>query len=209
MSKKWYEYFVSVEGEGQPEPPGSAPRPPAANEAARAIAEIAATVAAPPPPARFDKPVAAAAAGTLTNFDEIYSAADIRSVGNGFSIFKVADMLSSEHIKAMPAEMKKGSVMLALDAAGVKIHDIIQDAVRRDQALDAFERVHQKAVDDLESRKTQENQKLQADLDKFVAEQKAKMQSTGISILGLPDPHSIHQRLTPVPDLIRIPFPRA
>ncbi|MBM3784425.1 MAG: RNA polymerase subunit sigma-70, partial [Acidobacteria bacterium] len=32
---------------------------------------------------------------------------------------------------------------------------------------------------------------------------------TGISILGLPDPHSIHQRLTPVPDLIRIPFPRA
>ncbi|MBM3786580.1 MAG: hypothetical protein FJW30_19655, partial [Acidobacteria bacterium] len=32
---------------------------------------------------------------------------------------------------------------------------------------------------------------------------------SGISILGLPDPHSIHQRLTPVPDLIRIPFPRA
>ncbi|MBM3726302.1 MAG: hypothetical protein FJW40_12850, partial [Acidobacteria bacterium] len=31
----------------------------------------------------------------------------------------------------------------------------------------------------------------------------------GISILGLPDPNSIHQRLTPVPDLIRIPFPRA
>ncbi|MBM3729135.1 MAG: xylulose 5-phosphate 3-epimerase, partial [Acidobacteria bacterium] len=33
--------------------------------------------------------------------------------------------------------------------------------------------------------------------------------SSGISILGLPDPDSIHQRLTPVPDLIRIPFPRA
>ncbi|MBM3728982.1 MAG: hypothetical protein FJW40_26585, partial [Acidobacteria bacterium] len=32
---------------------------------------------------------------------------------------------------------------------------------------------------------------------------------TGISILGLPDPDSVHQRLTPVPDLIRIPFPRA
>jgi len=32
---------------------------------------------------------------------------------------------------------------------------------------------------------------------------------TGISILGLPDPNSLHQRLTPVPDLIRIPFPRA
>ncbi|MBM3728229.1 MAG: ABC transporter permease [Acidobacteria bacterium] len=31
----------------------------------------------------------------------------------------------------------------------------------------------------------------------------------GISILGLPDPNSLHQRLTPVPDLIRIPFPRA
>ncbi|MBM3728989.1 MAG: efflux RND transporter permease subunit, partial [Acidobacteria bacterium] len=35
------------------------------------------------------------------------------------------------------------------------------------------------------------------------------MVSPGISILGLPDPNSLHQRLTPVPDLIRIPFPRA
>jgi hypothetical protein len=170
MSKKWYEHFVSVESDTPlAEPP--------ANDAAMAIAQIAATVAPPPPPASFAKPAAAAAMGQLTSFDDIYAAAEIKGAPNGFTIFKVSDMLGSEHIKNMPAEMKKGSIMLALDAAGVKIQDVIQDAVRRDQALDAFERVHQKSVEDLEARKIEENRKIQADLDKYVAEQKAKLQA--------------------------------
>ena len=50
-------------------------------------------------------------------------------------------------------------------------------AVRRDQALDAFERVRLKSVEDLEARKLEENRKIQADIDKYVAEQKARLQS--------------------------------
>ena len=178
--KKWYEYFVSVEGDNRP---GQAP-PPSGN-AADAIAQIAAQMnppvpvaATPPPPAiKFDKPAAAVASGHLATFADIYNAAEIVTPAHGYSILKVADMLNSEHIRAMPGEVKKGSILVALEAAGVKIQEVIQDAIKRDQALDAFERVRQKSVEEIEAKKVEENRKIQADLDKFVAEQKARLQA--------------------------------
>jgi len=188
-SKKWYEYFVSVEDQGSAagnnpgglHPFGGQPGAPPPGDAASAIAQIAAQMQAPvaaappPPPAKFEK--AAAAAGAFATFDDIYKAAEITQPGHGYTILKVADMLNSEHIKQMPAEVKKGSILVALDAAGVKIQDVIQDAIRRDQALDAFERVRQKSVEDIEAKKLEENQKIQADLDKYVADQKARLQA--------------------------------
>ena len=54
---------------------------------------------------------------------------------------------------------------------------MIQDAVRRDRALDTYERVQQRAVEELENRKTKENSQIQADIDRYVAEQRAKMQA--------------------------------
>lgn len=183
-SKKWYEYIVTVEGKDEDAAP-----PPPAGDAASEIAKIAAQMQAPgrapapvafappPPAAKFAAPAASVVAGHEASFDDIYGAADIKPPAHGYSILKVSDMLNSEHIRAMPAEVKKGSIMVALDAAGVKIQEVIQDAIKRDQALDAFERVRLKSVDDLEARKTLENQKVQADLDKYVAEQKAKLQA--------------------------------
>ncbi len=167
MPKKWYEYFVSVEGA----PEGATPNQPSAADAVQSIAQIAATVA-PPPVIQFSKPLA-----QITTFEDIYAAAEIKPPANGYSIMKIHDMLSSEHIKQMPAEVKRGSIMVALDAAGVKIQEVIQDAVRRDQALDGFERVRQKSVEDLEARKLEDNRKIQADLDKYVTEHKAKLQA--------------------------------
>ncbi len=165
MSKKWYEYFVTVDG-------GNSSAAPA--DAAQSIAEIAAAVAPPPPPppVQFNKPAA-----QVTTFEDIYAAAEIRPPANGYSILKIHDMLSSDHLKQMPAEMKRGSILVALDAAGVKIQDVIEDAVRRDQALDAFERVRQKAVEDLETRKLEENRQLQEELDRLIAERRAKLQA--------------------------------
>jgi hypothetical protein len=179
--KKWYEYFVTVEGESKQ----------GGGDAARAIEEIAASMssgakpaserpmaaAPPPPPAKFDKPVAAVNAGALATFEDIYSAAEIKAPAHGYTILKVSDMLNSEHIRQMPAEVKKGSILVALEAAGVKMQEVIQDAIRRDQALDGFERVRQKSVEDIEARKLDENRKIQADLDKYVAEQKARLQA--------------------------------
>jgi len=133
------------------------------------VAEIASSVAVE---TKFSSPVSAAA-----GFDEIYRAAEIQSPAHGYTILKVADMLRSERIRTLPAEVKKNSVLLALDAAGVKIEEVIEDAVKRDRALDGFERVQQKALDELEARKAQENSQVQAELDRLVQEHQARIQT--------------------------------
>jgi hypothetical protein len=168
MTKKWYNYFVSVDDPSatgaQTTPPASA----AASSAAQTVAEIASSVAVEP---KFTSPVS-----NPTSFDEIYKAAEIPPAPQGYSILKVSAMLQSEHIRSMPADMRRSSVLVALDAAGVDIKDVIQDAVRRDRALDTYERVQEKALNELEAQKNQENAQIQADIDKFVGEQRAKIQ---------------------------------
>jgi F0F1-type ATP synthase membrane subunit b/b' len=169
MSKKWYNYFVSVDETGQPQAPTEPGR-----SAAQTVADIAATLSPAPTPVAQPSPGA--------SFEEIYTAAEIHPPQHGYTIYKIADMLQSEHIRNLPAEVKRSSILLALDAAGVKLQDIIEDAVRRDRALDTFERVQQKAVEDLEKRKTEENTQIQAELDRVVSEHRARMQANSDAV---------------------------
>ena len=79
-------------------------------------------------------------------------------------------MLESEHIRALPADVKRKSLMVALDAAGVKVNEIVEDAVRRDRALDAYERVLQKSLEDLRAQTTAENQRIEEEISQRVTE---------------------------------------
>jgi len=168
ISKKWYNLFVSVGPETAESNPTEENSQPARNPA-QTVAEIASSIAAEP---NFTAPISAAG-----GFDEIYHAAEIPEPPHGYSIMKIAEMLQSERIRALPAEVKKNSILLALDASGVKIEQVIEDAVKRDRALDGFERVQQKALDDLEARKEGENQQIQAEVDKLVQEHNARIQA--------------------------------
>src|SRR6266567_2151063 len=139
MSKKWYNLFVSVDrpAEEAAETDGGH----AVASAAQAVADIAATISKE---TKFATPVDNAA-----SFDEIYSAAEIHPPAHGFTVMKVAEMLHSEHIRNLPRDVKRSSVLVALDASSAPIQDVIEDAVKRDRALDTFERVQEKSVAEL------------------------------------------------------------
>lgn len=170
MSKKWYNLFVSVDQPAdQSQTTGPSTTTNAPPNAAQAIADIAAGVATEP---RFTSTIT-----NPTSFDEIYNAAEIHPPVHGFTIMKVAEMLRSEHIRTLPREVKRSSVLVALEAAGVPLQDVIEDAVKRDRALDTFERVQERSAGDLEARKTKENQQIQAEMDQIVAEHRARMQA--------------------------------
>ena len=126
--KKWYNLFVSVdETPSTPSTPATGPAPASAPSAAQAVAEIAASLQTQPP-ARAQQ-MAAKVANPLS-FQEIYEAAEIPAPASGYTVYKVADMLMNPHIKDLPADVKRSSVLVALDAAGVKIDQIIEDAIR-------------------------------------------------------------------------------
>ena len=182
MTKKWYNYFVSVdEADAAAATTPGAPNSPARNiqgnskSAAQSVAEIASTITTSEP--KFTTPVT-----DPTSFEQIYKAAEIPPAPQGYSILKVAQMLESEHIRNLPSDVKKSSVLVALDAAGADIKDVIQDAVRRDRALDTYERVQQRMVEELETKKGKENAQIQTEIDKFVTEQRAKIQANNDEI---------------------------
>jgi len=174
MSKKWYNYIVSVDDDAAQQGQATEGTTPAAKSAAQSVAEIAATIAPEP---RFTTPVS-----DPTSFEEIYKAAEIPPGAKGYTILKVAQMLESDHIRNLPSDVRKSSVLVALDAAGVDIKDVIQDAIRRDRALDTYERVQQRAAEELESRKSKENSEIQAQIDKYVTDQRAKIQANNDAI---------------------------
>jgi len=173
MEKKWYNFIISVDQppEGSPEKETSPePRkmPGAPPSAAQTVAEIASAAAINP---TFTTPVS-----NPTSFDEIYHAAEIVDPSHGYTILKVSDMLQSEYIRSLAPTVKRSSILLALEAAGVKIQGVIEDAVRRDRALDTYEHVQEKALRELEARKVEENSQIQAELDRIAAEHQAKIQ---------------------------------
>jgi hypothetical protein len=174
MSKKWYNYIVSIDEDAAQQAQNPAGGTSATKSAAQSVAEIAATISPEP---QFTTPVT-----DPTSFEEIYKAAEIPPAAKGYSILKVAQMLGSDHIRNLPSDVRKSSILVALDAAGVDIKDVIQDAIRRDRALDTYERVQQRAVEELESGKTKENSEIQAQIDKYVTEQRAKIQANNDEI---------------------------
>ena len=157
MSKKWYNYFVETAPAGaEPaEGPAEAGPPSRVTDVVR-DAEAETT---------FTEPVTAP-----TDLDVVYRSAQIPTPPHGYTVIKVAEMLRSEHLNALPDDVKKKSIMVALDAAGVKVADIVEDAVRRDRALDTYERVLLKNLEDTRAQKETENAQLEAEINQRVSE---------------------------------------
>ena len=57
-----------------------------------------------------------------------------------------------------------------------------RQAVRRDRALDTYERVQQKSLEQLQAGKTKENADIQAEIDRFVAQQRAKIEANNEAV---------------------------
>ena len=167
MSKKWYNVFVSVDApSGEPAAADDAGQP---SDAARTVAQIAASVPTEP---TFSSPVQ-----NPTSFDEIYQAAEIQDPPHGYTIQKVATMLASDHLRGLSADIKRNSILVALEASGAKIDDVIQDAIHRDRALDSYERVLRRSLTDVQAKKAEENRQIEAEMNKMLADYRARIQA--------------------------------
>ena len=169
MGKAWYNFFVVTDN--RPEAPPKTEPQPSAPVRAEDLAPGTSTEAA------FTSTVSDPAV-----FDDIYEAAQIAAAPHGYSVLKVADMLQSEHIRSLPADVKRKSILVALDAAGVTVNEIVEDAVRRDRALDTYERVLQKNLDELRTQKQTENARLEEEANRRLAELRARIEENNQAI---------------------------
>jgi hypothetical protein len=111
----------------------------------------------------------------ISLLEEYRGQVSTRSTGE-YTILKVAQMLQSEHMRPLPGQAKRAAILMALQAAGVKVADVIDDAVRRNEILANAERAREKALQEFEARKEEANRKVQALVQSLVAEYDARIQ---------------------------------
>lgn len=111
----------------------------------------------------------------LLPMEDIYRGAGIMNPRRGYSINKVVDMLHSEHICGLSKEMKRAALLMALDAAGMQIKQVQQDAKARQDALDAYEAEQRKQVEAEWARKAEEVIQIQAELESIKAHYMARI----------------------------------
>lgn len=111
----------------------------------------------------------------LLAFDEIYRSAGIKAPRQGYSIGKIIEMLQSEHIRSLPTETKRCSLLMALEAAGVQVDEVLQDATLRQRAITSYEAIQRKHLEEYEARKAQENVATQAEAERVAAEYAARV----------------------------------
>ena len=159
------------------------------DEAREIAAEInrPAAPAEPPPPeirtvpsVEFDQKVAANTAGAEKPedfpFSKIYESAGVSDPEHGFTVFALIEMMEAAEFEALDDATRANVIrglLRSLPSGAVELQDIIEDAARRDQALDAFERFLAGRVDQLAQELDLENEALQLEIDELTIKNSA------------------------------------
>ena len=117
-----------------------------------------------------------AAHSDLLSYEDIYHAAGVMSPRSGYSIHKVVDMLNSERLRDLSKEAKRASVLMARDAAGTSADDLLHDATRRQEALNAYEAGQRKQLEEFEAQKARENAQIEAEIERIKAHYAERIQ---------------------------------
>ena len=114
----------------------------------------------------------------IPDFAMIYKAAGIQDPAHGYTAHKVLEILSSSDFANLDSRAKAAALtgFLRMNPTGpVPITDIVQDAVRRDQALDRFEDFLRTKLKARSEEKEKENARLQAEIDELVRRNREAM----------------------------------
>jgi hypothetical protein len=122
-------------------------------------------------------PVPKADNGKLAAFDEIYRKSNFKTTTGPaeYNILKVAEMAGSDQLHGLSATAKHSALMMALEAAGVAIEDILQDAMQRQRALEAYDAEQQRRLQEFESGKLKDNERLSAEMESIAAQYRSKI----------------------------------
>jgi hypothetical protein len=109
-------------------------------------------------------------------------------------ILKVVEMANSEHLAGLSPEAKRCAIMMALDAVGAGVEDLLQDAVVRQRALNDQDKEQQDALRRFEEAKAEESRKLQGELDSLTSEYMARVQANADEVAREQDRFRAWQR---------------
>lgn len=113
----------------------------------------------------------------VTDFAPVYNEAGIAPPGHGYGVDKVADMLENSRLAVLGQEARAAAVLAALEAADVPIHDVIEDALRRDRALEAFREAKRRELEELKARNEARTRAIKEEFETMLRERNTEMAS--------------------------------
>jgi len=162
--------FISLKPAAAPAPAQTVPAVspenwvrPSAPDAA--IAPAPAAVAVPAPP---QIPV--------SDFEEVYRKAGIKSPIHGYGVERVYRLLTSRRLVGLDRNVRRSALLTALDAAGVPPSDVSQDAVLRRKALAAYEAEKALELQSLRSRNESRAEALQDTVETFTRQKQSQIE---------------------------------
>jgi hypothetical protein len=150
-----------------PPPRGRAPRE-------RTPRELPAEELMAEPPRSVERSKVAA---DVADFGAVYEEAGIELPLHGYGVDKVGEMLDNKRLAAMGREVKASAVLAALEAAGVELKDVIQDALRRDKALDAFLEGKTRETQELRGKSEARVEEIKEQIAVFLRERNAEIEA--------------------------------
>ena len=142
----------------------------------------------PEPPAIDERklpPESADEEGSIPDFPAIYKAAGVVDPPHGYSAYKVLEIFASPGFAALDTRAKAAALtgFLNMNPSGpVPITDVVQDAVRRDQALDKFEDFLRNKLGARGEQIDKENAQLQAEIDEVTRRNREKMEANRAAV---------------------------
>src|SRR5690349_20438284 len=186
MLKKWFT-LPTVE---ESEPPAVPPQSGSTNRPLAAQTEEEAT------PGR--SPAATSGGGATVPkygpFEQVYQAAAVKPPRLSYGILKVAEMVNSAHLSGMSPEARRCSLLMALEAAGAEIEDLLQDAVVRQRALNYYEEGQSTRLQSFQQNKLDENKKIQQELDRLTGQYLTRIQANLDEVAREQDNFHVWQR---------------
>jgi hypothetical protein len=164
MARNWFRFSVEDEAPETPQNGTSRSKSSAETMALAPAQEV--IVEEPRATSRLPIPATPVENNSFYSFEQIYQNSAVKPPRIGYGILKVAAMANSPHLAGMSSEAKRGSLLMALDAAGVEVEDLLQDAVVRQKALNDYEEQQQHKLKDYATATLEENVRIQAELDR-------------------------------------------
>ncbi len=110
----------------------------------------------------------------LLSIAEVYTRAQIAE-GPGH-VDKINDMLNDPEMEGLSMDIRARSVKMALKASGIGLESILEDAGRRDQALEDYTFFLEKKLEQIRSQVEADNLHLQQEIDEFVKQKQNLME---------------------------------
>ena len=111
----------------------------------------------------------------VADWNAVYREAGVHPPPHGYGVDRVGEMLETKRFGSLDRDTKRKAVLAALDAAGISVRDVVQDAVARDRALEVFESLKQREVEDLRGRTMGRIQTVQQELETVLRDSNAEL----------------------------------